>query len=237
MRVAIIPARGGSQRIPRKNIRPFCGQPMLAWPIQAALASGLFDHIIVSTEDEAIAHCAVQWGASVPFVRPRSLADGFTPTRDVVNHAIGQIAEQHGMPDQVCCIYATAPFLRCTDLVASLHLLEQGQANFVFSATPYAFPIQRAFYQSGEGHIEMFQPEHRLTRSQDLEPAFHDAAQFYWGKPEAFLAGLPMFSGQSTPYVLPRHRVIDIDTAEDWEMAELMGQVLLGHRPGAEVGP
>ncbi len=236
MRLAIIPARGGSKRIPRKNVREFCGKPMLAWPIEAARESGLFDHIFVSTDDDEIMHCAQAWGAETPFRRPQELADDFTPTRDVVNHAIREFSVHHGIPDQVCCIYATAPFLRSEDLKASLSILEQINANFVFSATEFPFPIQRAFRRLSDGSLEMFQPEHRLTRSQDLEPAYHDAAQFYWGSTQAFLDGLPMFSGHSVPFLLPRRRVIDIDTQEDWEMAEMMGQIMHLARNSSEVG-
>ncbi len=199
---------------------------MLAWSIEAALASDLFERVIVSTDDDAIAHCAVAHGAEAPFRRPAELADDFTPTREVINHAIREIAAQSGMPDQVCCIYATAPFLRSDDLQASLKLLEMGDTNFVFSATDYAFPIQRAFRRLADGTLAMFQPEHRLTRSQDLEPAYHDAAQFYWGSAQAFLEKLPMFSGPSRPFLLPRRRVIDIDTPDDWTMAEWMWRAM-----------
>jgi pseudaminic acid cytidylyltransferase len=234
MRLAIIPARGGSKRIPRKNVRDFYGKPMLAWPIEAARESSLFDHIIVSSDDDDIMRCAQSWGAEAPFRRPSELADDFTPTRDVVNHAINDFIERHGIPDQVCCIYATAPFLRSTDLKESLKMLEQSKANFVFSATEFPFPIQRAFRRLSDGCLEMFQPEHRLTRSQDLEPAYHDAAQFYWGSAQAFLDGLPMFSGHVIPFLLPRRRVIDIDTPEDWYMAELLAQAMHHTREACE---
>jgi pseudaminic acid cytidylyltransferase len=224
MRLAIIPARGGSKRIPRKNVRNFCGAPMIAWSIKTALESGLFDHVIVSTEDDEIARCAINCGAEVPFRRPHDLADDFTPTRDVINHAIREFSALAGQPTQVCSIYATAPFLISSDLMASLELLEQSDTNFVFAAAEYPFPIQRAFRRQLDGTLAMFQPEHRLTRSQDLEPAFHDAGQFYWGTAQAFLDRVPMFEGRSLPFLLPRRRVIDIDTPEDWELAELMWQ-------------
>jgi N-acylneuraminate cytidylyltransferase len=222
MRIAIIPARGGSKRIPHKNIREFCGKPMLAWSILTAKVSGLFDHIVVSTDSEEIAACARDYGAEVPFFRPAELADDFTTTRKVINHAIHECAVHFGSPAMVCCIYATAPFIEPQDLKDAFSLLEQADRDFVFSATSYPFPIQRAFHFTKNGDIEMFQPEHRNTRSQDLEPAFHDAAQFYWGKAQAFLDGLPMFSGRSLPMILPRSKVIDIDTPEDWDYAEFM---------------
>jgi pseudaminic acid cytidylyltransferase len=235
MRLAIIPARGGSKRIPRKNVRDFCGRPMIAWPIEIALESGLFDHVIVSTDDDEIARCAINYGAEAPFRRPYNLADDFTPTREVINHAIQEFSAMSVHPDQVCCIYATAPFLESADLVSSLQLLEQSDANFVFSAAEYPFPIQRAFRCLPDGTLQMFQPEHRLTRSQDLEPAYHDAAQFYWGSANAFLDKRPMFSGRSIPFLLPRQRVIDIDTPEDWDLAELLWQATHGNHQALEV--
>lgn len=222
MRFAIIPARGGSKRIPRKNIREFCGLPMIAWSIKACLATEVFDSVIVSTDDNEIMECSRAYGATVPFIRPAGLSDDRTPTRDVVNHAIREVSRLYQMPSQVCCVYATAPLLQPNDLISAQGILDQNYANFVFSATDFPFPIQRAFRRRLDGLLEMFHPEHFATRSQDLEPAYHDAAQFYWGKPQAFLDGLPMFSGQSIPYFLPRHRVIDIDTDEDWKIAESM---------------
>ena len=222
MRLAIIPARGGSKRIPRKNIKPFGGQPMLAWSIDAALQSGCFDRILVSTDDPEIAEVAKAHGAEVPFVRPLELSDDHTGTNPVIAHAIGWQNAQGKQVSQACCIYATAPFVRAQDLKRGLDVLESSGADYAFSVTSYAFPIQRAVRITPEQRISMFQPEHFNTRSQDLEEAWHDAGQFYWGKANAWLAGLPLFSEGSTPIVLPRHRVQDIDTPEDWARAELM---------------
>ncbi|MFT4089218.1 MAG: pseudaminic acid cytidylyltransferase [Asticcacaulis sp.] len=217
-RIAIIPARGGSKRIPQKNIRLFYGNPMLAYSLEAAKASGLFDRIIVSTDDDAIAKLAVDYGAEAPFVRPPELSDDHTGTGDVVRHAIDWLSTQGHTPEAVCCIYATAPFLTAERLQQGWDAL-QGR-RFAFSVTTYAFPIQRALRQTAQGGVEMFQPEHRNTRSQDLEPAFHDAAQFYWGLTEAWLNGESAYGPQSAPVILPRHEVVDIDTPEDWELAE-----------------
>ncbi len=223
MRLAIIPARGGSKRIPRKNIKPFGGQPMLAWSIVAAQQSGCFDRIIVSTDDSEIAEVAKAHGAEVPFLRPLELSDDHTGTIPVIAHAISwQNAQGKKEVSQACCIYATAPFVRGQDLKRGLEVLESSGADYAFSVTSYAFPIQRAVRITPEHRISMFQPEYFNTRSQDLEEAWHDAGQFYWGKAKAWLAGLPLFSENSVPIVLPRHRVQDIDTPEDWARAELM---------------
>lgn len=222
MRLAIIPARGGSKRIPRKNIKPFGGQPMLAWSIDAARQSGCFDRVLVSTDDPEIAEVAKGHGAEVPFVRPLELSDDHTGTIPVIAHAIGWQNAQGKQVSQACCIYATAPFVRAQDLKHGLEVLESSGADYAFSVTSYAFPIQRAVRITPEKRISMFQPKHFNTRSQDLEEAWHDAGQFYWGKANAWLAGLPLFSEGSTPIVLPRYRVQDIDTPEDWARAELM---------------
>ena len=186
MRMAVIPARGGSKRIARKNVRMFHGRPMLAWSIEAARACGLFEQIVVSTDDAQIAEVACQCGATSPFVRPASLADDHTGTTAVVAHAVGWAREQGLEPDAVCCVYATAPFLRATDLVRGLETLRSGDWSYAFSATDFAAPIFRAFRQLSDGGLEMFHPEHFATRSQDLPVALHDAAQFYWGTPDAW---------------------------------------------------
>ena len=220
MRLAVIPARGGSKRIPRKNIRYFHGRPIIGWSIAAARESGLFDHIIVSTDDPEIAETARAEGAETPFTRPANLADDHTPTRPVVNHAIETMTALHGKPDFVCCIYATAPFLKAIDLVAGFDRLRSSGADFAFSVTSFAFPIQRALRIRPDGRIGMFQPEHFKTRSQDLEEAWHDAGQFYWGRTDAFLENVPAFSEHAVPCILPRHCVQDIDTLEDWAVAE-----------------
>lgn len=233
MKLAVIPARGGSKRIPRKNVRPFGGKPMIAWSIQAALASGCFDRVIVSTDDEEIAAVARRHGAQVPFMRPPALADDHTGTIPVIAHAIGAERQLGYDPDAVCCLYATAPFVLAEDIVRGYEMLLQSGCAYAFSVTGYAAPIQRAVRITAAKRVEMFWPEQFNTRSQDLEPAYHDAAQFYWGRPQAWLAGKPIFSIDSVPIVLPRHRVQDIDTPEDWQRAELMlGMLAPHHAPG-----
>jgi N-acylneuraminate cytidylyltransferase len=226
MNLCVIPARGGSKRIPRKNIRAFCGKPMIAWSIEAAQSSGCFDQIIVSTDDAEIADVARQWDAGVPFMRPAELADDFAGTVPVIAHAVQWFLDQNMEPESVCCLYPTAPFAEPADIRKGLEFLAQAAPDrFVFTITPYASPIQRALRldpQSGEVHI--WQSDQFSKRSQDLEPAYHDAGQFYWGRPQAWLRSANLFEG-SKPLLLPRWRVQDIDTEDDWKRAELLYEV------------
>lgn len=220
MRLAVIPARGGSKRIPRKNIKVFGGKPIIAWSIEAALLSGCFDRVLVSTDDPEITQVALAYGADVPFERPRELSDDHTGTIPVIAHAIEWQANHGGPPNLVCCIYATAPFIQITDLQSGLELLQSSDADYVFGATSYAFPVQRAIRISQDRRVEMFQPSEFNTRSQDLDEAWHDAGQFYWGRAAAWLANKPLFTQKSIAMPIPRHRVQDIDSREDWERAE-----------------
>lgn len=222
MRIAIIPARGGSKRIPRKNIKLFCGKPMISWSVEAARLSGCFDRIIVSTDDAEIAEVAHAYGAEVPFMRPPELSDDHTSTIPVIAHAIDWMNCNVATVDFACCLYATAPFIQAEDLQRGFEILQQSGADYAFSVTSYGFPIQRAIRITTNQRVGMFSPEHFNTRSQDLEEAFHDAGQFYWGRAPAWLAGKVLFSHDAAPVLLPRHRVQDIDTAEDWERAEWM---------------
>lgn len=223
--VAVIPARGGSKRIPRKNVKLFCGKPMIAWPIAAALASECFDRVIVSTDDDEIAEVARECGAEVPFLRPAELSDDYTGTIPVVAHAIKWLGEKGQHPEGVCCIYATAPFVQVSDLRSGYRAFRDSNADYAFSVTSYAFPIQRALRITGDGRVVMFDPEQFVTRSQDLEEAWHDAGQFYWGRAAAWRAGKSIFAG-AVPVALPRYRVQDIDTLEDWLRAEWLFKAL-----------
>ncbi len=218
MTLCVIPARGGSKRIPNKNVKLFHGQPMIAWSIAAAIESRLFDRIIVSTDDDDIADIARAEGAEVPFMRPAELSDDHTPTVPVVAHAIQELQAS----GDVCCLYATAPFVRATDIIEAHKLLTRTNAQFAFPVTTFPFPIQRAIYLRSEGRMEMCQPEHANTRSQDLEEAYHDVGQFYWGRQSAWLVGQPIMGPHSAPLVIPRHRAQDIDTPEDWDFAEYL---------------
>jgi pseudaminic acid cytidylyltransferase len=226
IRVAIIPARGGSKRIPRKNIKDFCGQPIIAYSIQAAQESGLFDRIIVSTDDSEIAKVSKHYGAEVPFIRPASLSDDYTGTVRVINHAINWLIKNSEDVGYVCCIYATAPLIQPKYLQEGYKKLVKSSKSFAFTITTYSFSIQRSVRVLNDGSIDAFYPEYINTRSQDLEEAYHDAGQFYWGRAEAFLNNEIVFSPVSVPVILPRRLVQDIDTSEDWKRAELMYRVL-----------
>lgn len=228
MRLAVLPARGGSKRIPRKNIRPFCGKPMIAWPIAAGLESGLFDRIIVSTDDPEIAEIAQDHGAEAPFLRPAALSDDHTGTTEVIAHATRWALDQGWPVTAVCCLYPTAPMIAPGDLKEGWRLLNSGNWNFVFTATDFPTPIFRAFRQIESGGIEMLHPEHFATRSQDLPRALHDAGQFYWGRADAWMAGDILFGPRSAPLIVPRWRVQDIDTPDDWRRAEALFQALGG---------
>lgn len=230
MKIAVIPARGGSKRIPRKNIKDFCGKPMIAWSIEAALASDLFDHVIVSTDDIEISEVAKKFGAEVPFMRPAELSNDYAGTTEVIAHATQWALSQCLDVDAVCCIYATAPFVQVEDLKRGWEALKSGDWAYSFTVTDYAAPIFRSFKQAVGGGIQMFFPEHFSTRSQDLPVAFHDAGQFYWGRPSAWIESKRIFDQHSIPVMIPRWRVQDIDTQDDWERAEMLAPLIMGRK-------
>jgi pseudaminic acid cytidylyltransferase len=226
MNVAIIPARGGSKRIPNKNTRLFAGKPIIAYSIEAAQLTGLFDRVVVSTDSEHIAQVARQFGAEVPFLRPAELSDDHTPTAPVVAHTLHWLAASGCPADHACCIYATAPFVRPEYVTEGYRLLTEQQVSSVFSVTPFPFPIFRALQIAADGHMAMFWPHYELTRSNDLPAAYHDAGQFYWLTCAAFLQDQKMYGRDALPVILPRYLVQDIDTPEDWETAEHMFHAL-----------
>jgi pseudaminic acid cytidylyltransferase len=226
MSIVVIPARGGSKRIPRKNIKPFAGKPMIAHSIEAAKESGLFDQIIVSTDDDEVAEVARAYGADVPFQRPAELSDDHATSIAVIAHAVDWLRENGHTPGDVCCLYATAPFVRATDLLRGAETMSDPDATFCFPVTSFAFPIQRALQRRPDGAVSMREPAHEITRSQDLEEFVHDAGQFYFGRADAWAAQAPIYSLQARTIMMPRHRVQDIDTPEDWTRAELMFKAL-----------
>lgn len=224
--VAIIPARGGSKRIPRKNIKDFYGKPLIAYSIEVALKSNLFEKVIVSTDDEEIAQIAKDYGAVVPFIRPKELSDDYTGTGVVIEHTINYLVEQGEIYNFICTIYATAPFLQEKYLVDGFLKLKDSNARNAFSCTSMPFPIQRTFKITSNGRCEMFYPENFYKRSQDLEEAYQDAGQFYWTNLNIESNEI-MFAEDSIPIVLPRFLVQDIDTLEDWQRAEFMYEAIL----------
>lgn len=218
--LAVIPARAGSKRIPKKNIRPFCGKPMIAWPISALQSSNLIADIIVSTDSEEIRDIAEGLGANVPFIRPKELSDDYTGTAEVTKHAVEWYIKNIGEPDLILTVYPTAVFLSANDISMAFRLLEKTNSQIVFTGTEFPFAIQRAVYLNDDNRVQMFQPEHLMTRSQDLTPAYHDAGQFYLARKDAVLNDVSGFSDQASILVIPRHRVVDIDTMEDFVIAE-----------------
>jgi pseudaminic acid cytidylyltransferase len=229
MNIAVIPARGGSKRIPRKNIKEFCGKPMIAYAIMAAKESGLFDHIVVSTDDDEIAQIAKEWGAKIPFVRPDELANDFTATVPVIAHAIEACQNLGWIFDNVCCIYPGVPFIQVDDLRDALDFLINSESDYCFPVTEYPSVIQRALKRSSEGMMQPFYPEFEKTRTQDLEAAYYDAGQFYWGKSQAWLTN-PKIHSDGLGYRIPNWRVVDIDTPEDWERAEIFAPMIFGRK-------
>jgi pseudaminic acid cytidylyltransferase len=228
MRIAVIPARGGSKRIPRKNIKDFCGKPIIAWSIETARSSELFEHIIVSTDDGEIAEVARKYGAEVPFMRPVELSDDYVATGEVIAHAAKWALEQNWNVSTVCCIYATAPFIQVCDLKHGLQLLEAGEWDYSFSVTDFEAPVFRSFRINEDGRIDVLFPERFMARSQDLPVVLHDAGQFYWGRIAAWIEGKIACSRDSVTVFMPRWRVQDIDSPEDWLRAELLFRVIQG---------
>ena len=229
MNIAVIPARGGSKRIPRKNIKLFCGKPMIAYAIEAAQKSRLFDHVVVSTDDQGIAQVAQDLGAEVPFIRPAELADDYTGTTPVIAQAIAACREIGWRMDYVCCIYPCVPLIEVTDLELAFEHLLTTKANYVFPVAEFSSAIQRALKLFPDGCMQPFYPEYETTRTQDLEAAYYDVGQFYWGTVSAWLS---LFNIHSTGLGLriPNWRVVDIDTPEDWQRAEIMYKTIFEQR-------
>ena len=226
MNICVIPARGGSKRIPKKNIKEFNGKPIIAYSIEAAFESNCFDQVIVSTDDNEIKEVAKKYGARVPFVRPAELSNDFTGTLPVVKHAIEWFENNNNTIENVCCLYATAPFIQSKIISEAYQQLISSKSDYCFSVTSFSFPIQRAIRITQDDKVNMFYPENFNARSQDLEEAYHDAGQFYWGNANAFRNEIPIFSEAASAFVLPRYLVQDIDTMEDWIRAEAMHKVL-----------
>lgn len=219
MNIAIIPARGGSQRIPRKNIKSFHGKPIIAYSIQAALDSGLFEDVIVSTDNEDIAKIAKQYGASVPWMRPAALSDHHTPTLPVIQHGLSHYDKNKGIKF-VCCIYATAPFITASLLQKAFKKISNSHATYCIPVCEFDYPIQRALSLNDKHQVTMMQRKHMLSRSQDLTPMYHDVGQFYFGTRDAWERGDAILGDNTIGLIIPRIQALDIDNLEDWILAE-----------------
>lgn len=226
--VCIIPARGGSKRIPRKNLKPFLGTPVIVYSFRAAQASKLFDRVLVSTDDDEIMELARNHGVEVPFRRPAELAGDLVGTDLVIQHALGWLAEHGTAVEYFCCLYPTAPFVRPEHLREGLETLRRESATTVFPVTTFDYPIFRALRVNKHGRLEMFWPENFAKRSQDFPTAYHDVGQFYWGDTKKYLQEKRLFTTNSVPMFLPRHCVQDLDTPEDWELAEKLYRLAYG---------
>lgn len=223
--VAIITARGGSKRIPKKNIKSFCGKPIIAYSIGTALAAGIFDEVMVSTDDIEIAEIAKAYGAMVPFMRSEQTANDFATTTDVVSEVLLSYQQRGRYFDSFCVIYPTAPLLRYGCLQEAKKIIDIGNANMVVSVTKFSFPPQRAFIQE-QGYIRYKWEENKNKRSQDLEDMYQDAGQFYFGLTEDFLKERSLIMSKCVPIILSELEVQDIDNETDWELAELKYEML-----------
>ena len=226
MNIAVIPARGGSKRIPKKNIRNFAGSPIISYSINAAKESGIFEKIIVSTDDLDIASVAEKYGAEVPFIRPSEISDDFTGTHQVVSHAIKELTKQGLHYDYACCIYATAPFIRPDEILKGFQIIQKSDYHAVLAATQYSYPVYRSFTHGDKKGLKMLFPEHYHSRSQDLEEVMHDAGQFYWADIETWLSEPKGFGKNTEVVLLPAWRVQDIDTLDDWKRAEQIASLI-----------
>lgn len=223
--LCVIPARGGSKRIPRKNIKIFNGKPMIAWSIECAIKSGMFNDVIVSTDDDEIMKIAKQYGATTPFKRPKALSDDFATTQDVIKHSINEYSRNDAGVEYVCCLYATSPLTFPQDILKAVEIMSKNPTAMVFPATTFDYPIQRALLINQDGWSTMIDKKQSLVRSQDLPETFHDAGQFYCAKIDRWKSDIPILE-ESKPLIIPRWRAQDIDTEEDWKRAEIIARAI-----------
>ena len=223
--LAVIAARGGSKRIPRKNIKEFCGQPIIHYSIKAALESGVFEEVMVSTDDAEIAEIAKAAGAQVPFMRSKENASDFATTAEVVEEVVTGYKQSGREFDAICCIYPTAPFVTAQKLKDAMQLLKEKEADSVLPVVRFSFPPQRSVIME-DGFVKFKWPEHALTRSQDLEPFYHDVGQFYFMNAKSFDTQKKLVMEKTVPIEMPELEVQDIDTEEDWQIAEVKYKVM-----------
>tara|TARA_B100001057_G_scaffold500351_1_gene614927 strand:- start:1716 stop:2402 length:687 start_codon:yes stop_codon:yes gene_type:complete len=226
MKIAIIPARGGSRRIPKKNVKNFLGKPIIAYSIELAINCGLFDKVIVSTDSKEISKIAIKYGAQIPFLRPKELADDFTGTHEVIGHAIKSLEKNNYKIDYACCIYPTAPLIKKNDIIKGFKLLKKEKWDTVIAATSYSYPVHRSFTKSKSGGLKMIFPKHFKSRSQDLPIVYHDAGMFYWGKSNFWKKPNDGFNTKNSIIDIPNYRVQDIDTIDDWKKAEFIYKII-----------
>ena len=226
MFIAVIPARGGSKRISKKNIKRFAGTPAISRAIKAAKKTKLFDRIIVSTDDHKIASISKKYNAEIPFIRPSKLADDKTIVSKVVAHAIKWLHSKNQYPKAVCCIFPTAVFVKDKDIIKAYKIFKTGKWNFVFSATTFAHTFERSFYKKKNNGVKMLFPKRYKKRTQDFKKMYYDTGQFYWGKTEAWLKNKPIFDKSSTIINIPAWRAHDIDTLDDWKRAEIYSKYI-----------
>ena len=224
--IVIIPARGGSKRIPKKNIKDFLGKPVIAYSIEIAISCKLFSRVIVSTDDDEIKDVALKYGAEVPFIRPKNIADDFTGTHEVIGHAVEYLEDTGETMDYVCCIYPTAPLIQKDDLIKGFKLIQTNKWNSVMAATNFSYPIFRSFENLPNGGLKMIFPEHYNSRSQDLTDVYHDAGLFYWAKPKIWKKKPQGYNEKNSIVKLPNYRIQDIDTPDDWKKAEILYEII-----------
>ena len=229
MNIAIIPARGQSKRIPKKNIKLMLDRPIISWVIDAAMNSNIFDDIIVSTDNEEIAEISKKYGARIPFLRPSNLSDDYVGLHDVIVHSIKQLDNIKSDHDLFCCLLPTSIFFTKEDLISGYNKVKHENWKFSFSASEFQSSIFRSFKLNNNGGVEMIFPDQYKTRTQDLHNCFYDASQFYWGKKMSWLNENILFSSHSYPIIIPNNRVIDIDNENDWKLAESLKKKLLNN--------
>ena len=220
MNIAVIPARGGSKRIPRKNIKLFHGLPVIAYAIKVAKESGVLDEVFVSTDDEEIAEVAESFGAVIPWIRAKDLSGDNATTVSVMQDAVNKLRLNLNGLENVCCIYPATPLLKPSFITQGLKVLEDGGWDYVLSATQAGTPPERFFSLGVTKRIEMHFPQYEATRTQDFSLSYHDAGQFYWGRKSSWESGMPVFSSTSTIIEIPSALSVDIDTLDDWHQAE-----------------
>ena len=220
MNIAIITARGGSKRIPKKNIKIFCGKPIIYWVIKAVKKSKIFDKIIVSTDSKKIAKIVKNYNIDVPFIRPKQFSGDRVSTLKVIIHAIKWLIKNNCKPTYVCCIYPTAAFIRSSDILKGYKAIKKNKNSFILSGSSFVSSVSRSFYKTSKNKLKMIFSKNYFKRTQDLKKIYYDAGQFYWGSKNSWLTTKTILNNSSDIVYIPKWIAIDIDTHEDWKKAE-----------------